>query len=50
MFRFPDTWQLVITTGTTIVTFLMRFLIQNTQSREVEALHAKLDEVDPSRP
>lgn len=40
-----DTWQLVINTITTIVTFLMVFLIQNTQNRDTEALHAKLDEL-----
>ncbi len=45
MFHFSDTWQLVINTGTTIVTFLMVFLIQNSQNREGEALHAKLDEL-----
>ncbi len=45
MFRFSDTWQLVINTGTTIVTFLMVFLIQNTQNREGAALQAKLDEI-----
>jgi low affinity Fe/Cu permease len=45
VFHFSDTWQLVINTGTTIVTFLMVFLIQNTQNRESEALHAKLDEL-----
>lgn len=45
MFKFSDTWQLVINTGTTIVTFLMVFLIQNTQNREGAALHAKLDEL-----
>ena len=44
-FRFSDTWQLVINTGTTIITFLMVFLIQNTQNRESSALHAKLDEL-----
>ena len=44
-FHFSDTWQLVINTGTTIVTFLMVFLIQNTQNREGAALHAKLDEL-----
>jgi low affinity Fe/Cu permease len=44
-FHYSDTWQLVINTGTTIVTFLMVFLIQNTQNRESAALHAKLDEV-----
>ena len=43
--HFSDTWQLVINTGTTIVTFLMVFLIQNSQSREGQALQAKLDEV-----
>jgi low affinity Fe/Cu permease len=45
VFHFSDTWQLVINTGTTIVTFLMVFLIQNSQSREGEALQAKLDEL-----
>jgi low affinity Fe/Cu permease len=44
-FGFTDTWQLVINTGTTVVTFLMVFLIQNTQNRDVRALHAKLDEL-----
>ena len=44
-FGFSDTWQLVINTGTTIVTFLMVFLIQNTQNRESQAVHAKLDEL-----
>jgi low affinity Fe/Cu permease len=44
-FRYSDTWQLVINTGTTIVTFLMVFLIQNTQNRDARALHLKLDEV-----
>jgi low affinity Fe/Cu permease len=44
-FRFSDTWQLVINTGTTIVTFLMVFLIQNTQNRDSAALHLKLDEL-----
>ncbi len=44
-FHFSDTWQLVINTGTTIITFLMVFLIQNTQNREGSALQAKLDEV-----
>src|SRR5262249_40899145 len=44
-FGFSDTWQLVINTGTTIVTFLMVFLIQNTQNRDSEALHVKLDEL-----
>jgi low affinity Fe/Cu permease len=45
IFGFSDTWQLVINTGTTIVTFLMVFLIQNTQNRDTEALHIKLDEL-----
>ena len=45
LFQFSDTWQLVINTGTTIVTFLMVFLIQNTQNRESQALHVKLDEL-----
>ena len=45
IFRFSDTWQLVINTGTTIVTFLMVFLIQNTQNRDGAALQAKLDEL-----
>src|SRR5215207_5132052 len=44
-FGFSDTWQLVINTGTTIVTFLMVFLIQNTQNRDTEALQIKLDEI-----
>ncbi|HEY5792594.1 MAG TPA: low affinity iron permease family protein [Chthoniobacterales bacterium] len=44
-FGFSDTWQLVINTGTTIVTFLMVFLIQNTQNRDSEAMHVKLDEL-----
>lgn len=44
-FGFSDTWQLVINTGTTIVTFLMVFLIQNTQNRDSKALHLKLDEL-----
>ena len=44
-FGFSDTWQLVINTGTTIVTFLMVFLIQNTQNRDGAALQAKLDEL-----
>lgn len=43
IFNFSDTWQLVINTGTTIVTFLMVFLIQNTQNRDAKALHLKLD-------
>jgi len=45
IFSFSDTWQLVINTGTTIVTFLMVFLIQNTQNRDSEALQVKLDEL-----
>jgi low affinity Fe/Cu permease len=45
VFHFSDTWQLVINTGTTIVTFLMVFLIQNTQNRDTRALHLKLDEL-----
>ncbi len=45
LFGFSDTWQLVINTGTTIVTFLMVFLIQNTQNRDTEALQIKLDEL-----
>jgi low affinity Fe/Cu permease len=45
MFGFSDTWQLVINTGTTIVTFLMVFLIQNTQNRDAHAIHLKLDEL-----
>jgi low affinity Fe/Cu permease len=44
-FDFSDTWQLVINTGTTIVTFLMVFLIQNTQNRDGEAIQIKLDEL-----
>jgi low affinity Fe/Cu permease len=45
LFGFSDTWQLVINTGTTIITFLMVFLIQNTQNRDSEAIHVKLDEL-----
>lgn len=45
LFRFSDTWQLVINTGTTIVTFLMVFLIQNTQNRDAQAMQVKLDEL-----
>jgi low affinity Fe/Cu permease len=45
IFRFSDTWQLVINTGTTIVTFLMVFLIQNTQNRDSAAMQLKLDEL-----
>lgn len=44
-FSYSDTWQLVINTGTTIVTFLMVFLIQNTQNRDAKAVHLKLDEL-----
>ena len=44
-FGFSDTWQLVINTGTTIITFLMVFLIQNTQNRDSEAIQVKLDEL-----
>jgi low affinity Fe/Cu permease len=44
-FHFSDTWQLVINTGTTIITFLMVFLIQNTQNRDARAVHLKLDEL-----
>jgi len=44
-YRFSDTWQLVINTGTTIVTFLMVFLIQSTQNRDTEAIQVKLDEL-----
>ena len=44
-FHYSDSWQLVINTGTTVVTFLMVFLIQNTQNRDARALHLKLDEV-----
>jgi low affinity Fe/Cu permease len=45
VFGFSDTWQLVINTGTTIITFLMVFLIQNTQNRDSEAIQVKLDEL-----
>ena len=44
-FHFSDTWQLIINTGTTIVTFLVVFLIQNTQNRDAKAMHLKLDEL-----
>jgi len=54
MFGYSDTWQLVINTGTTIVTFLMVFIIQNSQNRDAAAMQAKLDEllrsVDKARP
>jgi low affinity Fe/Cu permease len=53
VFAYSDTWQLVINTGTTILTFLMVFLIQNTQNRDSHAVHLKLDELirahDPAR-
>jgi low affinity Fe/Cu permease len=45
IFQFSDTWQLVINTGTTIITFLMVFLIQSTQNRDSEAMQVKLDEI-----
>lgn len=45
VFAYSDTWQLVINTGTTIITFLMVFLIQNTQNRDSRAVHLKLDEL-----
>ena len=45
LFHFSDTWQLVINTGTTIITFLIVFLIQNTQNRDSHAIHLKLDEL-----
>lgn len=45
LFNFSDAWQLVINTGTTIATFLMVFLLQNTQNRDARALHLKLDEL-----
>src|SRR6266849_2375761 len=45
LFHFSDTWQLVINTATTVVTFLMVFLIQNTQNRESESIQLKLDEL-----
>jgi low affinity Fe/Cu permease len=45
IFHFSDTWQLVINTATTIITFLMVFLIQNTQNRDAKAIHLKLDEL-----
>jgi low affinity Fe/Cu permease len=44
-FRYSDTWQLIINTGTTVVTFLVVFLIQNTQNRDARAIHLKLDEI-----
>ncbi|HEV8124477.1 MAG TPA: low affinity iron permease family protein [Gemmatimonadales bacterium] len=45
VFHFSDTWQLVINTGTTVITFLMVFLIQNTQNRDTQAIQLKLDEL-----
>ena len=45
LFRYSDTWQLVINTSTTIITFLVVFLIQNTQNRDAKALHLKMDEL-----
>lgn len=45
VFKYSDTWQLVINTGTTIITFLMVFLIQNSQNRDSRAIHLKLDEI-----
>lgn len=45
IFNYSDTWQLIINTGTTIITFLMVFLIQNTQNRDAKAIHLKLDEL-----
>ena len=45
LFHFSDTWQLVVNTGTTVITFLMVFLIQSTQNRDAEAVHVKLDEL-----
>ena len=45
IFHFSDTWQLIINTATTVVTFLMVFLIQNTQNRDAKAMHLKLDEL-----
>ena len=44
-FHFSDTWQLIINTATTVITFLMLFLIQNTQNRDAKAMHLKLDQV-----
>jgi low affinity Fe/Cu permease len=45
MFHYSDTWQLIINTGTTVITFLMVFIIQNTQNRDAKAIHLKLDEL-----
>lgn len=50
LFGFSDTWQLIINTGTTIITFLMVFLIQNTQNRDARVIHLKLDEIIRSIP
>jgi low affinity Fe/Cu permease len=50
MFHYSDTWQLVINTSTTIITFLMVFLIQNTQNRDAKAIHLKLDEMIKATP
>ena len=44
-FHFSDTWQLIVNTGTTVITFLVVFLIQNTQNRDARAIHLKLDEI-----
>jgi len=48
VFQYSDTWQLIINTGTTIITFLMVFLIQNSQNRDAAAMQAKLDELLPA--
>ena len=48
-FHYSDTWQLIVNTSTTIVTFLMVFLIQNTQNRDATAIHLKLDELSERR-
>lgn len=45
VFNYSDTWQLVINTGTTVITFLVVFLVQNSQNRDIAALHLKLDEL-----
>jgi low affinity Fe/Cu permease len=45
LFHYSDTWQLVVNTATTIITFLMIFLVQNTQNRDARAIHLKLDEL-----
>jgi len=49
-FNFSDTWQLVVNTGTTVITYLAVFLIQNTQNRDAKAIHLKLDELISSQP